>query len=242
MKPRIEIEPDFDAFVRRFGGRVLRDELPRSPVFANADYYFPEANVIAELKCLEKNKVDDPATQNKLRRLWIKWRQRGDVTGSVPDVIHSRDYPVRCQQEMYAVYSVPVKRRITKANRQIRETRAYLNQPKAKGLLLLANDGNMALEPAALTHILFTTLAREFTAIDSFIFFTANYWVRSTHTDKQTLLWTSGYFDETRTVSEDFIRVLFEGWSSYVEKMQSVSIEKIYTDSMEDLMQMKYFR
>jgi hypothetical protein len=52
----IDIEPAFDRLVASVrGGRLVRELMPAAPNLPlNADYIFPEDDVIAELKCLEK--------------------------------------------------------------------------------------------------------------------------------------------------------------------------------------------
>lgn len=51
----IDIEPEFNKFVPTFrNGKLVRDLVPDQPDMAlNADYYFPDDHVIAELKCME---------------------------------------------------------------------------------------------------------------------------------------------------------------------------------------------
>ena len=56
----IDIEPSFDGFVSTFrSGRLVRELIsPLSKMPLNAGYFFPNDNLIAELKCLQKNPVE----------------------------------------------------------------------------------------------------------------------------------------------------------------------------------------
>jgi hypothetical protein len=56
----IDIEPEFNKFVPTFrNGKLVRDLVPDQPDMAlNADYYFPDDHVIAELKCMETDSED----------------------------------------------------------------------------------------------------------------------------------------------------------------------------------------
>ena len=56
----IDIEPEFNKFVPNFrNGKLVRDLVPDQPDMAlNADYYFPDDHVIAELKCMETDSED----------------------------------------------------------------------------------------------------------------------------------------------------------------------------------------
>jgi hypothetical protein len=237
---RIQIEPEFDEFVRQSGNVVIRETIAKSPTFQNADYFFPEDNIIAELKCLEQDKFNDPRTQEKLGRLWIKWRQRGDVSGRIPEIIHSKNLPDRCQKDMYRVYSNPIRHRIKKANRQIRETKKAMNLPDARGLLLIANDGNLALDPAAMVHILFESVRNNFSEIDNFVFFTANLFVRLSNPPKQSLIWFNGVIDDATAIGEPFIRKLFDGWSQHISRVQGVPIETVENTEMSEFWKLSH--
>jgi hypothetical protein len=48
-----------------------------------------------------------------------------------------------CQSEWLDILQPPIEGIVRKANRQIRTTKQTLNLPNAKGLLLIANDGNL---------------------------------------------------------------------------------------------------
>lgn len=60
-KPRfVEIEEDFARFVQTYrGGTIVRNLIPDAPQMEpNADYYFSNDDVIAELKCLRTDSGD----------------------------------------------------------------------------------------------------------------------------------------------------------------------------------------
>src|SRR5689334_13066650 len=107
MIRRIEIEPEFDKLVREAGGELVSELIGRSPAFDNADYLFREHRIVAELKCLREDKQGDPSTQSRLRRLWIRWRQKGIVRGAVPPRIDTRQLPPNCQTEVYRELGKP---------------------------------------------------------------------------------------------------------------------------------------
>ena len=48
-----------------------------------------------------------------------------------------------CQREWLHILQAPVERIVRKANRQIRTKKQTLQLPNTKGLLLIANDGNL---------------------------------------------------------------------------------------------------
>jgi hypothetical protein len=70
MDTHIQIEPTFNAFVKAFGGELIRDIVGPSPNFHDADYLFRKEGVIAELKVLTEDKLNDPEMRKKLGALF----------------------------------------------------------------------------------------------------------------------------------------------------------------------------
>lgn len=220
---RIEIEPEFDEIVTATGGQIVRSTIGKSPPFDNADYVFHEYKLIAELKCLERDKADDPTTQSKFRRLWIKWRQRGLVSGSTPRIINSRSLPAVCQTDMYEVMGKPIKRRIQKANKQIRDTKTALGLSDYRGVLFIANDGNFMFPPAAMIHAIQLSLQRSFREIRHFIFFTANMYLAVKGINRPVLCWVSFNMDNDKTSpAEALYSRLHEHWIRRHEEITGI--------------------
>ncbi|GAB5561673.1 MAG: hypothetical protein SynsKO_33200 [Synoicihabitans sp.] len=99
--------------------------------------------------------------------------------------------------------------------------------PNAKGLLLLANDGNLALDPAAVIHIIYESIRNNFSEIDNFVFFTANLFVRLSNPPKQSLIWFHGFIDSDTAIDELIIKKLYNGWSQHVSQLQGIHIEPV---------------
>jgi hypothetical protein len=197
--PKVQIEREFDSIVAASGGEIVRLSVGTSPAFDNADYIFHEYKLVAELKCLERDRLTDPAMQVKFRRLWINWRQRGLTSGPVPRTINSRSLPPICQREMYQVTGKPIRRRVQKANKQIRDTKAALRLQDYRGVLFIANDGNFMFPPAATIHALQLSLQRDFREIRHFVFFTANMYLAMKGKDRPVLCWISFDMDNDKS-------------------------------------------
>jgi hypothetical protein len=209
----MHIEQEFDRIVIESGGEVLSKRVGHSPSFGNADYIFENYKLIAELKCIRENKLNDPASQAKFRRLWISWRQRGFVTGAVPASFNSRDLPTQCQGELYRVMAKPINARIQKANKQIRETKRALNLGDYTGVLFIANDGNFMFPPAATIHAIQLALHKHFREIRHFVFFTANMYLSIKGNDKPVLCWISFDMDNDKTKpAEELYENLYRRW------------------------------
>jgi hypothetical protein len=115
-----------------------------------------------------------------------------------------------------------------------------MNLPDARGLLLIANDGNLALDPAAMVHILFESVRNNFSEIDNFVFFTANLFVRLSNPPKQSLIWFNGVIDDATAIGEPFIRKLFDGWSQHISRVQGVPIETVENTEMSEFWKLSH--
>ena len=215
----IDIEPAFDSFVKSIGGVVLRDEIDKSPTFSNADYVLHDQKIIAELKCLEVNKLDDPLYMGKIDAVWQKWRKSGLVTGDTPENILLNELPQPCAQELVSLTSLPLKGVVKKANRQIRETKEKLNLQSYKGLLLLANDGNFALPPNTLYQLLGGVLNNSFTSINCFVLFSVNMIAQVPGVDIPCRVWMPSFRSEAESIPSDVMDSIRNGWFAFYEKV-----------------------
>src|SRR5947207_4895379 len=154
----VDIRQSFERFVESIGG-VVSDNLSvefKGQAPRNADYIFSDAGVIAELKCLEENHEDKRDFVEKRQALVDKWEQTGLVKSHQVRVpyIQVKDFPQACHDDLINLYGQCVKSHLRSANQQIRESKKTHTLPNAKGLLLLANDGNYSIEPEHMGLIL----------------------------------------------------------------------------------------
>ena len=231
--PKIDVENAFGDFVRAFGGEVLEDTYGTSLSYSNADYIFRDQNVIGELKRLVDNKSKDEDVQAKIEAKFDAWVQDGTVGpvyGRV--VVESKDLPERCQRELLDVFRPALRRRILKANKQIRETALALGLPEAKGLLFIVNDGNYALEADAAVYLIGRILGNECSSINSVVYLTVNMIASSPLTDKQVFVWVHanrrGIIDPVDT---QFVMKLFELWRAHLEYLRKEPIEALLLEN-----------
>jgi hypothetical protein len=143
---RARFEAQFRDFVRDFGGQVVPEDGDRS-----ADYFFPQHNVVAELKCL----VEDPTADFLRKRDEIVLSRRTAPQAEfsepnapfleVPTLSGERvgiRFDERIQRELRRVLLTPIENIVRDANRQIRATKARLATPSAMGIILIFNEGN----------------------------------------------------------------------------------------------------
>ena len=193
---KIDIEKEFHHIVRDMGGIVLSDVLPKSPSFNNADYVFHDQKIVAELECLEEDKYGDPSTARRIFLLWGQWRTKGWVTGPLPRVITSETLPRQCANEMIRAMGKSIRKRLEKANRQIKSTILNMELDGYKGIVIIANNNNRALPPAALVQFLYDAIHRDFSAIDEFITFTTTLPAGYGKDNAPMLFWFNGHIAE----------------------------------------------
>jgi len=224
MVPKhIQIEPAFNEVVRNCGGLVLEEALPYAPDFQNADYVFHSELVIAELKCLSDDNIQSESNLAKASRVVREGNQKGSVPFSEFDMENWKRMPKDMQTNLYRVFTANVKRRISKANKQIRETRENLGLSEYAGLLLIANDGVTSLNPASFIHAVQLALQQDFREIRHFVFFTVNLYAKIRGVSVPSLFWISFDMEDGRTIDPIFLDALGVSWRRHCCKKMGVS-------------------
>lgn len=238
--PDMEVEPTFDSFVEWCGGELVRDALPSNTnVPLNADYFLRCRTIVAELKCLEKDYMSKPQIGQKVQALFLKWALEGrlkpkhiDPTNSV----HINSLGDDCAMEVFKLYFQPIQQAVKQANRQIRLTREYFNLPNAKGLLILANDGNYALTLEMSVSILARLLPYHYSSIDSFIYFTPNMLSASKRHNRQVNVWISGAspHPSANPIEEEYLAKLSCGWMQFLEQTTGAPVTRFDMHGSDD--------
>jgi hypothetical protein len=218
MEPEISInvEEAFGKFVKATGGVLISEILGPSPAFANADYLFRDEGVVAELKCLEKDVMDGETFQTRISAALEDWIVKGKIppfSGRIQ--IHSASLPQDCQHELFNILRRPLVGAITKANQQIKATKAHLNLPHAKGLLLLVNNGCWSLESDAVLYLADTSLGDRFRSINSVVYFTVNMPARMPGIQNDALVWVPAGRKGIDPVENGFLDHLQRGWFAH---------------------------
>lgn len=226
---RIDVAKEVTACVKLLGGVVLDDEL-HQPDFANADFWFPQHRVVAELKCLTEDLSAKTEFNAALERLYASWVQQGLVPRpkSARVTLNLRDIPTRCARE----FIEPIKKRleastIKKANRQLRETKQHFAAPDAKGLLLLVNDGNYLLPPTMMTHLLSRILKAQYSNINSVIYFSVNEVATAPGMPMPTLFWIEAVPPGREPVNIDFLEMMRSTWMRHHSSLTAQPIYEV---------------
>ena len=241
--PRIQIESSFDEFVKEFKGELVSELLPSNPL-ENADYLFRTDNVVAELKCLEKDILRGDNFNTKLNSLYDTWIRKGLVRQRWGVFeLNTGTLPLECQREVHGLLKAPIERTIKKANRQIRQTRNYFDVPDAAGLLLMANEGMYSVESAHIVDIACRILANQYSSIDGLAYFTVNIPATKPGFNRYVNLWVSKH----RKYNESFIKWLdgmAEAWNAfYARKIgQDVPIHFFPADDQTTIESVKFIK
>jgi hypothetical protein len=174
----LNVEIEFDTCVELIGGLRVSELVGESPKFSDADYLFPQYQIIAELKSFEEDKIIDENIVRKASDIYEKCRKQGNA----PDLGQGRfrfttsdDFPDEFKLELLELYKKPIHGVIKKANTQIKSTKANLNLKDHTGLVILVNNGHTALTPNLAISIFREIFRRNsLSSINALIYFTTN--------------------------------------------------------------------
>ena len=172
-RPYLPVEPLFDRIVELSGGKRVDSLLAQPPDWDNADYLFQESNVIAELKEIQKDLNADRELSQRLGEIHYKHRDRlGVLFGR--QSIRIDQLPDDIRNEMIVPFQRRIEGPVKKAAKQIKETKAQLGLPDARGLLIVVNDASTFLSPD-LAHFFFSRiLSKHHSAIDHLVYCSVN--------------------------------------------------------------------
>jgi hypothetical protein len=235
----MDVEQSFNALVIAMGGELVSELLQGSPAFKNADYLFrkdPKEAVVAELKCLTHDS-SSKASEEKLGKLYARWAAKGLVSKPPAEGfrVNLRELPPVCQRDLWQWLGHYIKARIQKANTQIKETKIHLGLTTAKGLLLLANDGNYSLESDTVLSLADQALGNCHSSINSVIYFTANMAAAMPNVECDLNVWVSASRRATPPVSEDLLNALQRGWLAFFEKAIGQQVQTFRQGSIDQL-------
>lgn len=220
----LPVEKTWQDFVRHIGGHVVTDLLPEPRKVENADFYFQEFEVIAELKEIETEFSHSPVFTNGFDALMMRLVTE-DPEWKPALLGGSGKYPDWFVQEFIRLFRPPISRILKKANRQIRDTKVHFGIKEQNGLLLLVNDGFTSLEPHFIRALVCDLLVYSYSSIDCFLYLTVNRYV-DTGSQTPSLLWVPTYSDRAPDSLVSFIDDLGRKWIDFLESKIGPFTEK----------------
>lgn len=212
----IDVEASWRDFVRVVGGQVVEDIVPEPRTFENADFFFPSAGVVAELKEIETEFDRSAAFREGFRSLI------GRVMKEDPDwkpllLGGSGAHPKWFSHELIRLFRPPLSRILKKGNRQIRETKAHFNVITPSGMLVMVNDGFTALEPHYVRALACDLLVNSYSSVDCFLYLTVNRYVEIEGSNVPRLLWMPSYSKSAPDSLVTFVDDLGRKWFDFLE-------------------------
>lgn len=223
----IDIQTELTACVRQLGAVVSDDESgSRKP--RNADYWFPQDKVIAELKCLSQNYFDDQAYNDWLNKLYLNWVARGVARPlQTTTTINLADLPRECADEVTSLVKKRLESSLKDANDQIKATRTSRGAPDALGLLILVNDGNFGLHPGLVQNALSRSL-HKYSGINTVIHFTANMASTLETVGRDLLFWCAWSAKRFKPpVDPGFLEKLQQAWFAHHQRISGEPMPKL---------------
>lgn len=222
---RIDVEKELENAIHEIGGRRVSSILGLSPGFENADFIFANAGVVAELKCLDEDKIGDERIIDKASEIYRDELAAGKTSvlayGTVRMTTEgfSREY----WGKITSLYRVPIERTVRKAARQIQETKKAMARPGDQGLLILANNNHTALSPWHAKYILEAILQQPlFEHINSAIFFTANQRVSVPGSDQDFDCWIEIKRNGVVPLAQEFLDDLRSAWYRHLARLRGL--------------------
>jgi len=242
----LPVEATFSDFVVEFGGRVVAESVPKGcDLPENADYFFPTDNVVAELKCLEKDLFNTDQDVERILRIIVKHRESGSVSGyeGLRWALGQRPTPPEYRRDMLSLARRYIEGVLRKAAKQIEGTRELLNAPTARGLVLLANDGNYFADPAQAFALVNQVMLNHFmdSAIDGFVYFTANTVANVPEGNKELIYWVPAYRRSGDELA-GFVNRLGAAWGDFYARRIGQVVPCTQTEDPDVLRALKLIR
>jgi hypothetical protein len=212
----IDVEASWREFVKLVEAQVVEDLVPEPRTFENADFLFPAIPAVVELKEVQTEFDRSAAFRDGFRSL-IERLMKEDPNWRPLLLGGSGDYPKWFSGELVRLFRPPVSRILKKANRQIRETKAYFKIDDPTGVLVFVNDEFTALEPHFVRALACDLLVNSYSSIDCFLYITVNRYVEVAGSDFAHLLWMPSYSERAPNSLVTFIDGLGRKWHEFLE-------------------------
>ena len=215
------LESAFNEFVKSVGGELIGDLLPsnQSVTSKNADYLSRQQNVIAELKCLQKNFYE---TEEDKERVYKKLETRIRNGPLTEEDVFNEDGALRIFETIKADIKRTLEGVFHQAKKQIKQTKDVLQMPDAKGLLFLANEGNYFYQFSTkiFTDILDELFESDPRSIEGYAFFATN---KVTEHKQNVIIWIANSTSKDPAYDK-FVDELGRKWSEFVSTKTGANI------------------
>jgi len=162
------------------------------------------------------------SNQQRTNRLIDDYYNNGKIKSREINESSWNQWPRELQTKIYEATTRSIKKRVHKADIQIRETRRELDLDQYQGLLVLANDGIVSLPPAAFIHAALLVLRYSFREINYLVYLTANLFTALRGTPMPTLFWIGVDLQKGPKMDVNFTDRLGRDWRRLVCKKSGI--------------------
>lgn len=235
----VNVEDFFNEYVEFFGGQVVSKNEENLADRPNADYLFKNENVVVELKCFQKDLFNNEEDIPRIFNFLDKWEEnklieQGD---KIKIILGSEQLPKKCYADLLNSCTKTIDRALHKANKQIQESKKTFSIPKAKGLVLLCNDGNYFVQNDMFLGLIANLMGRKYmeSDIDGYVYFTLNQVSTIPNSELDWHLWVPSYRDESDEDLGSFVNELgFKFLNDFYTMKTGINLsEKLITDDIE---------
>jgi hypothetical protein len=149
-------------------------------------------------------------------------------------VIQMRNLPSVCQNEWIRLLTSSLQRVISTANQQVARTKDRLKLTNGKGILLLANDGNVSLDPYNLVVLVSHVLKKlhpdgspQYSSIEAVAFFSVNLLISSPLSATPAIWWFNGCRPFCRQEVKLVLDSLEKGWYKLLSERVGYQIPRV---------------
>lgn len=213
---KINVDEQFALVVKRLGGEVLEETLPKDRDFKNADFLFRSDGIIAELKRLDVDHSADEKFSEKLSAVYRQLVADGHETmpPSTSKVTITKPESARA---FLSVYQQRLQKLVKDANIQIKQTAARLGVAKPRGILLLANDNDHAFEFEIILCVLCRLItADRFRSINVVLYFTPNALANVPGYHPAAAMWAPLIAPGRQPIEDSFHDKMFAAWANRI--------------------------
>lgn len=178
----------FDKAVSEFGGQRTTAVLGEKISHRNADWVFPERQIVVEHKQIEADLRKGEGFAKRELQLRVNWARTGKANLFGAPI----GWDSAAAEEWLQLYKPPVGRIIKSANKQVRMTRERLGWPKGQGVLILSNKSVREIHPLGMCLLVQTILEGAYSEIGGAIYI-PNHYLDIPGSDLANILWLPIY-------------------------------------------------
>lgn len=218
----IDIEKTFDKFVEIYGGKCIKNLIPKNPNFKNADYIFHNEKLIAELKCFKKNQLEDKNYIIKIEQTFQRWIKKGKIGISQLEdwKIGNFNLPDYIYTDIVKITKPIIEDSLRKAKHQLFETKRYFGVNDFYSIVLVVNDGNYTLHNREMYWLIgniLTTPKFRNSCIDGYVYITVNLTSKIPNSNLDWTIWAPAYNGDDKEELSKIVNKIGEKWHIFLK-------------------------